>query len=399
MAKRILVICDYMPHILEFMEPAINEARRRGYDVVGAYFGAPARDGMAALGIIDLHLQGGAWDESGDMRTLRVPQAVPLLEKLKPSAVFIDIIGVGHAGGPWLEECYKRKITAIEFGGCRSRVYLYNKGTREVTGRYIEQLKAVGYGQHSDGLLAGTDAWQWAGLNVGDRLRQKVGKGAVRKQLGLKPGQKYVALMGNWGAAWGYANMAAADLIEWDEMARAHGLRLVYSPHPIHYYAKFPEHKIPEMTVLAANFPGGVMWGRKAQVVRTFDLVRAAEFLIYQYVNGTQSLAVAARIPMWLRRRSTGRADPAQFSRLPMEEGGIDHVQGAPRWPHINRLVELYNPNVRVESCYRTAWELGKLFRGELGYPGSVKDWARWDREFRLRLDGKTAERIVDLLG
>jgi len=297
-----------------------------------------------------------------------------------------------------LEECRKRRITALEFGGCRSRVYLHNEETGPVTDKYIAQLKAVGYGQHSDGLLANTEAWQWAGLNVGDRLRQKFNKNVARKQLGLKPGQKYVAFMGNWGSGWGYANMTTADLLEWDETAREHGMRLVYSPHPIFYYAEFPEHKIPKTTVLAANFPGGEMWGRKARNIRIFDLVRGAEFLIYQYISGTQTLAIAARVPMWVRRQSTGRADPAQFSRLPMEEGGEDPIQVAPRWPHVEKLVALYNRNVRMESCYRTAPELWKLFRGELGFPGSVKDWARWDKEWRLRLDGKTAGRIIDLI-
>ena len=51
-----------------------------------------------------------------------------------------------------------------------------------------------------------------------------------------------------------------------------------------------------------------------------------------------------------------------------------------------------------MESCYRTAAELEGLFSGKLGFPGSVRDWERWDKEWRLRLDGKTAERIMDLL-
>ena len=399
MTKRILVICDYLPHILEFMGPAIAEARRRGYEVIGAYFGAPARDMMAAMGINDLHIQGGAWDKSGDIPILQVPQAAPLLEKLKPTAVFIDIIGVGHAGGRWLEECHKRNITAIEFGGCRSRIHYFGKGAETATARYIAQLQKVGYGQHSEGLLAGTKAWQWVGLLTGDRLLQKFDKNRVRRQLGFRAYQKkYVVYVGNWGTGQGYAKLAAADLVEWDEMAQANELTLVYSPHPIFYYSEFPRHEIPPTTVLTANFPGAQLWGRQAKHSPVSNLIRGAEFLICPYISAVIAIAVAARIPHWLRRRSTGRADPAQFSRQAMQKGGRDPVQGLPGWPYIDRLRTLYDHEVRVESSYRTTAELEKLFEGELPFPGTAEDHARWDEEWKLRLDGKTARRIIDLV-
>lgn len=380
------------------MEPAIDEARRRGYEVWGTYFGKPAKNTMRALGITKLKPYNAVWGKDGDLPTLSVPQAGEILEWAKPDAVFVDLVGVGHAGGPWLVECRERGVTALEFGGCRARVNFYDKTTGAVTDKYIEQLRKVGFGQHSDGLLAQTDAWQWVGCLVGDRLKEKLDKGAVREALGLQRGQRYVAAMGNWGSDWGYANMASADLAEWDAMARQNGMRMVYSPHPVFWYTELPPHDVPSTAVLTANFLGAQYQGRQAKIVRTFDLVRAAEFLIFPYFSAAQLLAVAARVPMWLRRQSTGRADPAQFSRIPMVEGGKDPVQVAARWPYIRRYMQMIDRRVRIESCYRTAPELEKLFKGELGFPGSAEDWIKWDEEWRTRPDGKTAERIMDLI-
>lgn len=399
MSKTVLIICDHMPHILEYMEPAINEARRRGYEVAGACFGVPSKDALARLGITDVSPFRGVWDQKVTPPVLSVPQADAILQEVKPRAVFIDITGVGHAGGPWLERANTHGITAIEFGGGRSRVYRFGKKAQDVTDQYIDQLRKVGYGQHSDGLLAGTGVWQWVGLNVGDRLREPLDKMQVRRALGLPPKEKYVAFMGNWGVGPGYANMASADLSEWDERAREHGLALVYSPHPTCYYAKLAVQHVPKTTTLTANFPGAVLGGRKAKVARTFDLIRLAEFVIFQYTGNTQALALAARVPMWLRRRSSGRMDPAKFSREPWDRAEKDKVQTFPKWPYADRLYAQLDRAMRDASAYRTASELELLFDGKLRFPGSERQRAKWDEEWRLRLDGKTAKRIIDLIG
>jgi len=397
MTKRLLVTCDYMPHILEYMEPAINEARRRGYDIIGAYFGTPARDKMAAMGINKLYPFGGRWDKEENPPVLQVPQAFPLLDKLKLTAVFVDMTGAGHAGGAWVEYAYQRGITSLEFGGCRSRVYRFGKKAQNITDQYVAQLRKVGYGQHSDGLLVGTRAWRWVGLNVGDRLRKPLNKAEFKRSLGLNPKQKYVLLMGNWGVGEGYGRMTSIDLAEWDEMARANGMTLVYSPHPTFYYTKLPSHFIPKSVIVTSTFPAR-LWERKPKTVNTFDLVRASEFVIYQYRNNTMALCVAARKPMWLRRWAIGRGDPAQFSREPWDGEGKDVVRLGPGWPYADRIKKLFNYKLRMGACYRTAQELEQLFQGKLRFPGSEKERAGWDREWRLRLDGKTAERIVDLI-
>jgi len=399
MTKHILVTCDYLPHILEYMQPAVEEARRRGYEIRGAYFGNPARDVMRTMGITDVTLYRANWDQVVKPPVLRIPrvQAEKILDTDRPHAVFIDMTGVGHAGGPWLEECRKRGITAIEFGGCRTWVYLFSKWSGAVTDRYIKQLQKEGYGKHSDGLLAQTRAWQWVGLLTGDRLQKPLNEAAFKKSLGLKPNQKYVLFMGNWGVGAGYSNVTTADLAEWDLMARDSGKVLVYSPHPTLFYIDVPPQIIPKSTILTSSFPAP-LWGHKTTVVNTLDLVRASEFVIYQYHNATLALCVAARKPTWLRRRATGRGDPAKFSRVPWDGVSQDIIHRFVGWPYMERLVKMVSAEVRIEHCYRTAKELELLFAGKLDFVCSEKQKARWEREWRMKLDGNAARRVMDLI-
>ena len=101
---------------------------------------------------------------------------------------------------------------------------------------------------------------------------------------------------------------------------------------------------------------------------------------------------------MWLRRRSMGRADPAKFSRKPWDGVSKDIVRLSFGWPYADCIKNLLNYDLRASACYRTAQELESLFQGRLRFPGSEKQRAKWDKEWRLRLDGKTAERIIDLV-
>lgn len=389
MAKSLLVTCGSSPHIIEFMLPTLVEAKRQGWVIHGAYSDNAVKTMMIASRLFSgLYRFTGWWGEG--YKDLSVPLADAIFKWARPAAVLIDYSGCGLAGGCWVEECYNREITAVELHGIDNHVWYYGKQGREVTAHYIEVLKSVGYGRIPHGCMRGTSAQQWVGFNIGDQLIREFVPGPTKRLLGLSPDQKIVTVAGTWNKDF-YGQMCSKDLVEWNAMAKEHDMRLVFSIHPAMRTSQgLPKVTFPPDVILTSNAPC-TLWGHPTKLVPTVDVVRASEFIIMQFVSAIRMIATVCHIPTWLRRAGCARGNiPSRVARdteICETDDEVQHRPGA-TWA-------VDHPRL-LFACWRTQEHLDQLFAGTLGCKGTQEQREWW--ETRWKLDGHTAERIVQLL-
>lgn len=391
MAKNLLVTCGGMPHIIEFMIPTIKEAVWRGWKIYGAYADQGVRTTMEATRLFfEFGRYAGKWDEA--YKVITIPQADPIFEWANPDAVLIDFTGQGTAGGAWVDEIYKRKITAVELRGPNKYVLYYGPTTRDLTAKFLERLHELGYGGQPVECLTGTDAQQFVGFIVGDQLLKPFDPRGTKKKLGLGPNQRIITLVGNWSKG-GYQEICEEDFVEWNAMAKANDAVLVFSPHPVMRMVPWmQEISIPEDVPIASNYLGK-FGERSVKFVPITSLVRASSFLVFQYDSAIVDIGLAARVPMWLRRGGTGRNSNRSRTPLAKEEDSFTETISRKFW-------DFHTPEntIRRAMCWRTAEHLEQLFEGRLGCKAPEDMWRQWCEDRHLRLDGHTTKRIVDLL-
>lgn len=388
--KNLLVTCGSTPHIIEFMIPTLREAKRQGWAIYGAYSDEVV---LAVMRDARLFLAFARYTGRWDGRKLSIPLADAILKWVNPDAMLIDISGSGLAGGCWVEECYKREITAIEFHALHSHVWYYGKQSREATEKYIEVLKSVGYGGIPHVCMEHTPAMQFVGLTVGDQLLQPFDPGPTRELLGLDCGQKFATVCGTWNHDF-YGQMCTEDLLEWSEQAKGHGLRLAFSVHPAMRTSQgLPKVSFPPDVILTSNVPGE-LWGQSMKTAPTIDLVRASEFLISQFSGALEVLGQIAQIPTWVRRTGAARGNtPSRETRVTEEPEKEEEImadggwRGFP-WP----LIDL------IDANWRTQEHLDQLFAGTLGCKIPKDEWRKARLRWPAFVDGRVAERIVWLL-
>lgn len=389
MVKSLLVTCGSSPHVIEFMLPTLVEAKRQGWVIHGAYSDGAVKTMMIASRLFSgLHHFTGWWGEG--YKDLSVPLADAIFKWARPAAVLIDYSGCGLAGGCWIEECYNRRITAVELHGVDNHVWYYGKKSREATAHYIEVLKSVGYGRIPHRCMRGTPAEQFVGFNIGDQLIREFTPGTTRRLLGLASDQKIVTVAGTWNKDF-YGQMCSEDLVEWNAMAKEHSMRLVFSIHPAMRTSQgLPKVTFPPDVILTSNAPC-TLWGYPTKLVPTVDVVRASEFVIMQFSSALRTMAYICHIPVWLRRAGCARGNST--SRIPREteicemNDEVRHKPGA---------LVIWEYSKLLFASWRTQEYLDQLFAGTLGCKGTQEEWEEW--EARWKLDGHTAERIVQLL-
>jgi len=331
-------------------------------------------------------------------------------------------------------------------------------------------LQEVGYGLEMHKCLCGTEAQQWVGLPIGDRLFEHVSPSSHSQQsdlpvqstacvtlptagaspmelghtpqaagggrvtiapdsraivsrkdtcvkLGLEPDQEYVLVSPPWTKDEQRAAELSANLKQWSKMAQEHGKVLVMSLHPNARYAT-PMNaavKIPPEVVCASCWPGEI-WGRPIRACPTMPLIRHAAFVIHTYRTGHVHLCIAAKATMWSQHMMMHA-----HSRKWTEEDLAQVIGNGPRPPTSDEswtwfwnqeaLVRFrarqqteedlrqIRPYFNLPCYYRGQADLAALFAGELrGYKGGEEAWESMSEEYRLKVDGKVAERIVDLI-
>lgn len=377
------------------MIPTLREAKRRGWTIHGAFSDAVVKIVMMNTGLFSSFVQySGFWKG----RQLLIPLADHILNTYHPDAVVIDISSTGSSGACWIEECYKRKITAIEFHSLNSHVWYYGKKSRKATAKYIAAVKDRGYAGISHHHMLGTPAMQFVGLMVGDQLLQDFQPGDTREALGLDRDQRFATLCGVWNKDF-YGELCTKDLAEWSVLARRYDVRLAFSIHPnMRRSQGLPRVEFPPDVILTSNTPS-VLWGRPVRVVPTVDLVRASEFLIFQFANVLRQLGMVARIPQWTRRQCGAQSgNPSRVVRETEED--------EPRFPSIGGWKGPSVPVVDMgvdmmwwkEPCWRTQEHLNQLFAGTLGCKPSEEEAKAAREGWPAYIDGFAAARIVNLL-
>ena len=410
----LLVCCGALPAHVEHLVPTFREAMQRGWELWFAVEGYDVGPYLVGQGFKSERIikTGGAW--AG--KVLRMPQADWLFGNVKPDAVLTTPSGHGYPGGAWLEEAWERGLPAMEgLNDCYPLMRWYGKKQRKLLSKYLKALKSVGYGLEMHKCLIGTDAQRWVGLPIGDRLFEGVTADDVRRKLGLESGQEYVLVAPPWTKSEERAAELSADLWRWVKMAQEHDKALVMSLHPNARYAIALNAavEIPKSMVVTSCWPGEI-WGRPIMACPTMPLIQHAAFVIHTYRTGHVHLCIAAKAATWMQhemhphsrkwteetlRQVVGNERPpvgdigwkwffdqdamARFRALEQTEGDLAKFR-----PHFN-----------LPCYYRGEDELEALFAGELrGYRGGENAWESLSGEYRLKVDGEAAGRIVDLL-
>jgi len=401
MNKTLMVCCGGLPHSIEYMEPTIAEAKTRGYRIVGAYADKEVRKAMDLTGLFDSYEEYSGFWEEGYM-VLRIPRADEIFKKVKPDTMLVDLCGAGGSGGVWLEEAHKRNITVVELNGCNCDVLVFNSKVRDLTAQFLESLRKYGYGLEHVEIMADTEGQQWVGLVNGDQLTRDFDSASVKAKLGLKGDQRLVTLLGTWSQS-GYQEMCTEDLVEWAKLAKANNAILAFSPHPTMRYAPgLPKVDIPSDVIISSNFPGK-FWSYSFILLKTADLIRASDFVIFQHMNGLVRLTLAAKIPTWIRRLDIARG--GDRSRIPIKEdrdellerSNIEDSIGKAFIPS-EKFFKQFDASFVGSFCYRTAEQLDALFSGEIKMGRKLEGWDKLDAHLKFRLDGQTAKRIMNLL-
>lgn len=411
----LLACCGALPSHVEHIVPTFREALRRGWNLWFAVEGPDVGPYLLSQGFRPERIlqTGGMWEG----HVLKMPHADWLFGKTKPDVVITTPSGHGYPGGAWLEEAYKRGLPAMEFlNDCYPLVWWYGLKQRPLFGKYLEALRGAGYGLEMHKCLSGTQAQQWVGLPIGDRLFEHESPSMVRYKLGLEPDQEYILVAPPWTKDEQRAAELSADLKQWSRKAQEHGKVLVVSLHPNARYAT-PLNaavKIPADVVCTSCWPGEI-WGRPIRACPTMPLVQHAAFVIHTYCTGHTHLCIAAKAAMWKQYEMHAH------SKKWTEETLAQAVGEGPRLPVNDVAWECFSdqdlqvrfrarqateedwrkirPHFNLPCYYRGEDDLEALFAsGVQGYKGGEEAWKSLSEEYRLKVDGKVAGRIVDLL-